>query len=79
MLGTTMGSPEDFSSLMTFVAAHKITPVVDKVFPLAEADAAFRRMASGEQFGKIALSLTAKRESTAPTPAVTPSRPPREK
>jgi NADPH:quinone reductase-like Zn-dependent oxidoreductase len=57
MLGTTMGSPEDFSSLMTFVAAHKITPVVDKVFPLAEADAAFRRMASGEQFGKIVLAI----------------------
>jgi NADPH:quinone reductase-like Zn-dependent oxidoreductase len=52
-----MGSPEDFSSLMTFVAAHKITPVVDKVFPLAEADAAFRRMASGEQFGKIVLAI----------------------
>ena len=57
MLGTTMGSPEDFANLMTFVAAHKITPVVDKVFPLAEADAALRRMAAGEQCGKIVLAI----------------------
>ena len=57
LLGTTMGSPKDFANLMTFVAAHKITPVVDKVFPLAEADAALRRMAAGEQFGKIVLAI----------------------
>ena len=57
MLGTTMGSPEDFANLMTFVAAHKITPIVDKVFPLAEADAALRRMAAGEQCGKIVLAI----------------------
>ena len=57
MLGTTMGSPEDFANLITFVAAHKITPVVDKVFPLAEADAALRRMAAGEQCGKIVLAI----------------------
>ncbi len=57
LLGTTMGSPEDFANLMTFVAARKITPVVDKVFPLAEADAALRRMAAGEQFGKIVLAI----------------------
>ena len=57
LLGTTMGSPEDFANLMTFVAAHKITPIVDKVFPLAEADAALRRMAAGEQFGKIVLAI----------------------
>ena len=57
LLGTTMGSPEDFANLMTFVAAHKITPIVDIVFPLAEADAALRRMAAGEQFGKIVLAI----------------------
>ena len=57
LLGTTMGSPEDLANLMTFVAAHKITPIVDKVFPLAEADAALRRMAAGEQFGKIVLAI----------------------
>jgi zinc-binding alcohol dehydrogenase/oxidoreductase len=57
ILGTTMGSPEDFSNLLTFVTAHKITPLVDKVFPLAEADAALRRMAAGEQFGKIVLAI----------------------
>lgn len=57
ILGTTMGSPEDFGNLMAFVAAHKITPVVDIVFPLAEADAALRRMAAGEQFGKIVLAI----------------------
>lgn len=57
LLGTTMGSPEDFAGMTDFVAQHKITPVVDRVFPLAAAEAALRHMEAGAQFGKIGLSL----------------------
>ena len=37
--------------------AGRIRPVIDSVFPLAEAAEAHRRMKSGEHFGKIVLTL----------------------
>lgn len=56
LLGTTMGSPADFSGLTSFVVQHRITPVVDRVFPLDAAEAALRHMEAGAQFGKIVLT-----------------------
>lgn len=57
ILGTTMGSPADFARMTAFVAEHKITPVIDRVFPLAETETALRHMDSGAQFGKIVLKI----------------------
>lgn len=57
LLGTTMGSPADFAGMTKFVDAHKITPVVDRVFPLDLADDALRRMEAAAQFGKIVLAV----------------------
>jgi zinc-binding alcohol dehydrogenase/oxidoreductase len=56
ILGTTMGSPVDFAGLTQLVAARKLVPAVDQVFPLAQATDAFKRMESGAQFGKLVLS-----------------------
>jgi zinc-binding alcohol dehydrogenase/oxidoreductase len=55
LLGTTMGSPADFAGMLEFTARHRIVPVVDRVFPLADTEAALRHMEAGAQFGKIAL------------------------
>lgn len=57
LLGTTMGSPADFAGMTTFVALHRIVPVVDRVFPLADTEAALRHMEAAAQFGKIVLSV----------------------
>lgn len=57
VLGTTMGSPEDFAAMLRFVAEHRLAPVVDSVRPLAEAAAAFDRMAAGDQCGKLVLAV----------------------
>ncbi len=57
ILGTTMGSPGDFSGMTQFVDMHRLVPVVDKVFPLAETEAAFRHMEAAAQFGKIGLAI----------------------
>jgi zinc-binding alcohol dehydrogenase/oxidoreductase len=57
LLGTTMGSPADFAGMTAFVERHKIVPVVDRVLPLAETEAAFRHMEAAAQFGKIALQI----------------------
>src|SRR5262249_4084910 len=39
----------------------RIKPVIDKIFPLAEAQAAHKRMSGGEHIGKILLSVWAPR------------------
>ena len=58
ILGSTMGSPQEFKKMLDFVAAHKIVPVVDKVFDLKNGNAALERMEKGEQFGKIVTRIT---------------------
>jgi NADPH:quinone reductase-like Zn-dependent oxidoreductase len=57
ILGSSMGSPEDFQAVWDLIDAGKVRPVVDKVFPLAEAGAAHERLEAGEQLGKIVLSI----------------------
>lgn len=57
LLGTTMGSPVDFAGMTAFVAQHRIVPVVDRVFPLAETESALGHMESAAQFGKIVLAI----------------------
>jgi zinc-binding alcohol dehydrogenase/oxidoreductase len=56
ILGSTMGSPADFGGMVEFVARHGIRPVVDKVFGLADGEAALRWMEDGRQFGKIVIT-----------------------
>ncbi len=56
--GSTMGSAEDFRQMLRTVNVNKLTPVVDKVFPLSEVRQAMDRMEAGEQFGKIALKIS---------------------
>jgi NADPH:quinone reductase-like Zn-dependent oxidoreductase len=55
--GSTMGSPADFQGAYDLIAAGKARPVVDSVFPLAEARAAHERLERGEQLGKIVLRI----------------------
>ena len=58
ILGSTMGTEEDFAAMLDLVEQHKIAPVVDQVFPLAQGEAALRRLENGEQFGKIVLEIS---------------------
>ena len=37
----------------------RLEPVVDSVFPIADARKAYERMMSGEAFGKIVLKVSA--------------------
>jgi NADPH:quinone reductase-like Zn-dependent oxidoreductase len=57
ILGSTMGTPADFQGAYDLIAAGKAAPVVDSVFPLAEARAAHERLEAGEQLGKIVLAI----------------------
>ncbi len=55
IIGSTMGSHQDFRDVMALVWAGKLKPVVDRVLPLSEGRAAFALLEQGEQFGKIVL------------------------
>lgn len=55
VLGSTMGSPREFAAMLALFADHP-APVIDRVFPMADAAEAHRRMDHAEQFGKIALA-----------------------
>lgn len=55
IIGTTLGSDQDFLNMLAFVKEKKIHPVIDQVFPLEEAEKAFDRMKAGDQLGKIVL------------------------
>ncbi len=55
IIGTSMGTDEEFAEMLNFVTLHQIHPVVDSVYSFANGSEAFERMASAAQFGKIIL------------------------
>jgi zinc-binding alcohol dehydrogenase/oxidoreductase len=55
IMGSTMGSSEEFAAMVAFVDTHKIVPVVDEVFSLENGNAAMTKMAEGKQFGKLVI------------------------
>ena len=57
VIGSTMSPQKDFREVMRLVFAGKLKPVIDKIFPLAEARLAQERLERGEQFGKITLEI----------------------
>lgn len=56
VLGSTMGSREELERLVQLCASGKVTPVVDRSMPLADARDGFAAMAAGELFGKVVLT-----------------------
>ena len=57
LLGTTMGSPGDWTAMVALVNRHRIKPVVSAVFPFTRAGEAFALMERGGQFGKIVVRI----------------------
>lgn len=55
--GIYVGSRAMFARMNAAISAAQLRPVIDRVFPLAEARAAFEHMQHGSHFGKIVLSL----------------------
>lgn len=57
LLGSTMGSPDDFAAMARFVSEKGIRPVIDGVYAFEQADEALRRMDAGGQFGKLVIRI----------------------
>ncbi len=55
--GIYVGSRFDFVRMNRALGQTELQPVIDQVFPLGEAKAAFRAMAAGSHFGKLVVSL----------------------
>lgn len=57
VLGATMGSKEELESLLRFCVRTGVRPAVDRTFPLRHAGDALSRLASGEHFGKVVVTV----------------------
>ena len=57
ILGTTMGTRDEFLSMLHFLESRSIKPVLDKTYPLSQVKEAFQRMDNATQFGKIILEI----------------------
>lgn len=58
LIGTSMGSHEEFIAMLQFIEKHKIHPIIDSVYSLVDTPLAFQRMERGEQLGNIVLKIS---------------------
>jgi NADPH:quinone reductase-like Zn-dependent oxidoreductase len=57
ILGSYMGTKDEFATVLRLVTTGKLKPVVDRIFPLQECAAAHEYLESGAQFGKVVLRV----------------------
>lgn len=55
--GSTMANQKEFHQVMKLVFNGKLTPIIDKVFPLEKVKEAERYLSEGHQFGKVLLKI----------------------
>lgn len=58
LLGSTMANDEEFSQVVDALSAGTLLPRVDSVHALEDGAAAYERLLSGEQFGKVVLRVS---------------------
>ncbi|PAE24838.1 zinc-binding dehydrogenase [Bacillus sp. 7894-2] len=58
LLGSTMGSAEEYHEMLQFIEKHQIRPVLDQAFHLEQYEQAFEKIANAEQWGKIAFKIS---------------------
>ena len=57
LLGSTMGNASEFEAVLKALD-RGLRPVVDRLYPLADVQAALTRLDESEQFGKVVLSVS---------------------
>jgi NADPH:quinone reductase-like Zn-dependent oxidoreductase len=55
--GIYVGSREMFEGMNRALEHHRIKPIIDRVFPFAQAPEAFRYLESGSHFGKVVIEF----------------------
>ncbi|MGA8211550.1 MAG: zinc-binding dehydrogenase, partial [Nocardioidaceae bacterium] len=56
VVGSTMGTRGELTSLMELLDVSGVRPVIDRVLPMEQADQGFAAMASGDVFGKVVFT-----------------------
>jgi NADPH:quinone reductase-like Zn-dependent oxidoreductase len=56
ILGSTMGTIQDYSEVMTLVFNGRLSPVIDTTYPLSEGHTALQRLQDGDVAGKLVLT-----------------------
>ena len=59
ILGSTLGNRDEFRAMLGFCERAGLRPVIDSVYPLADVHQALSRLSSGQQFGKVCLTMDA--------------------
>jgi NADPH:quinone reductase-like Zn-dependent oxidoreductase len=57
ILGSTMGNDAEFDTVVAELESGRLFPPIDSVWPMSEGRAAFERLESAEQFGKVVISV----------------------
>jgi NADPH:quinone reductase-like Zn-dependent oxidoreductase len=57
IMGSTMGNDSEFDAVVKAFNEGRLQPTIDSVYRLEDGEAAFARMASAEQFGKIVVKI----------------------
>jgi NADPH:quinone reductase-like Zn-dependent oxidoreductase len=57
LLGSTLGNNREYSEIVRLAGEGKLWPVIDRVVPWDEAMAAFARLQTGEQTGKLVIEV----------------------
>jgi zinc-binding alcohol dehydrogenase/oxidoreductase len=57
LLGSTMGSSEEYKEMVRFIEEHQIKPIIDQMYPLEQYEQAFIRLEKAEQLGKIGFTI----------------------
>ena len=60
IVGTSMGSPEEFQALLSHVESATWRPVVDSTFELEDLDAAAQRLSSPTRHGKVVVLVSSR-------------------
>ncbi|MHC4448430.1 MAG: zinc-binding dehydrogenase, partial [Planctomycetota bacterium] len=57
IMGSTMGSREDYRQVVDLLAQGKLRPLIDSTFPLDDGASALGRLEQGEHMGKVVVEI----------------------
>jgi NADPH:quinone reductase-like Zn-dependent oxidoreductase len=57
ILGSTMGNAAEYAEVVRRLAKGELRPIVDGVYPLERARAAYERLAKAQQLGKVVVEV----------------------
>jgi zinc-binding alcohol dehydrogenase/oxidoreductase len=57
LLGTTMGSDQEFNEMLSFVTKHQIRPIIDSIRPFSKLPESFSDITKPNKVGKIVFQV----------------------